>query len=56
MLRRRADKNKVDDVGFIREVIQRVERQASIDPQPRLRHGHVERRDDDLAAGVRSAR
>ena len=27
-----AQKNNVDDVGFIREVIHRVERQASIDP------------------------
>ena len=28
-----AQKNDVDDVGFIREVIRRVERQASIDPR-----------------------
>ena len=28
-----AQKNNVDDVGFIREVIRRVERQASIDPK-----------------------
>ena len=28
-----AQKNNVDDVGFIREVIHRVERQANIDPQ-----------------------
>jgi polyhydroxybutyrate depolymerase len=28
-----AQKNNVDDVGFIREVIHRVERQASIDPK-----------------------
>jgi polyhydroxybutyrate depolymerase len=28
-----AQKNNVDDVGFIREVIHRVERQASIDPR-----------------------
>lgn len=28
-----AQKNNVDDVGFIREVIRRVERQASIDPR-----------------------
>lgn len=28
-----AEKNKIDDVGFIREVIHRMERQASIDPK-----------------------
>jgi len=29
----KAEENKIDDVGFIREVIHRVERQASIDPR-----------------------
>ncbi len=50
-----AVREQVDDVGFIRAVIRRVERQANVDPRRSLRDGHVERRDDELAAGLRSA-
>ena len=49
------DKN-VDDVGFIRALVDELVKTRSIRSQARLCHGHVQRRHDDLSAGVRIVR
>ena len=45
--------NNVDDVGFIRALIDELEKTRAIDPKRVYVDGHVERRDDDLSPGVR---